>query len=252
MKKQRTSAGNIPVALITGGARRIGASIAQTLHASGFNIVLHYRSSAAEAEELVAALNRQRPESAICVQTDLLLTAQLPGLITRAVEVWGRLDALINNASSFYPTPVGDIDETAWDDLIGSNLKAPLFLSQAAVPHLKTSGGGIVNIVDVHAERPMRKYVVYSAAKAGLALLTKSLARELAPEVRVNGVAPGSILWPEHEMPQEDRASILQRIPLQRAGTAEDIALAVKFLLLEAPYITGHILPVDGGRSLYI
>jgi pteridine reductase len=241
-----------PVALITGAARRIGASIAQSLHRSGFNIVLHYRSSAAEAEQLCAALNRQRPDSAVCVQADLLRSERLPALIDRSLEKWRRLDALVNNASSFYPTPVDSIDEAAWDDLMGSNLKAPLFLSQAAAPHLKKTGGCIVNIVDVHAERPMRKYVVYSAAKAGLAALTRSLARELAPEVRVNGVAPGSILWPEHEMPQEDRESILQRIPLQRAGTPEDIALAVKFLLLEAPYVTGHILPVDGGRSLFI
>ncbi len=253
MKTFKTTSSNAPVALITGGARRIGAGIARTLHGAGFNIALHYRSSAQHAEELCAALNGQRPDSAISLQADLLQTEALADLIARSVQPWQRLDALINNASSFYPTPVGAIDEAAWDDLVGSNLKAPLFLSQAAVPHLKKSGGSIVNIVDVHAERPMRKYVVYSAAKAGLAALTKSLARELAPEVRVNGVAPGSILWPEHAMPAaETRESILQRIPLQRAGTPEDIALAVKFLLLEAPYITGHILPVDGGRSLFI
>jgi pteridine reductase len=241
-----------PVALITGAARRIGAGIAQTLHRAGFNIVLHYRDSATSATELCTALNRQRPDSAITVQADLLQMVALPALIARSLQPWQRLDALINNASSFYPTPVGAIDEAAWDDLVGSNLKAPLFLSQAAAPHLKSSGGSIVNITDVHADRPMRKYVVYSTAKAGLAALTKSLARELAPEVRVNAVAPGSILWPEHEMPGEARESILQRIPLQRAGTPEDIALAVKFLLLDAPYVTGHILPVDGGRSLYI
>jgi pteridine reductase len=255
MKAFKTTSSNssAPVALITGGARRIGACIAQTLHGAGFNIALHYRSSAQDAEALCAALNRQRPDSAISLQADLLQTAALPELIARSVQPWQRLDALINNASSFYPTPAGAIDEAAWDDLVGSNLKAPLFLSQAAMPHLKNSRGSIINIVDVHAERPMRKYVVYSAAKAGLASLTKSLARELAPEVRVNGVAPGSILWPEHEMPAaETRDSILQRIPLQRAGTPDDIALAVKFLLLDAPYITGHILPVDGGRSLYI
>ncbi len=257
MKKNQKAKSDAPVALpvvlITGAARRIGASIAQTLHHSGFNIVLHYRDSAADAEQLCAGLNRQRAGSAISVQADLLNTAALPALIDRSLQAWQRLDALINNASSFYPTPVGAIDEAAWDDLIGSNLKAPLFLSQAAAPHLKLTGGSIVNIVDVHAERPMRNYVVYSAAKAGLATLTRSLARELAPEVRVNGVAPGSILWPEHSMPEaETRESILQRIPLQRAGTPEDIALAVKFLLLEAPYITGHILPVDGGRSLFI
>jgi pteridine reductase len=251
MKNQKVST-DAPVALITGAARRIGAGIAQTLHAAGFNIVLHYRDSAQSALELCSTLNRQRPDSAITVQADLLQTAALPALITSALQPWQRLDALVNNASSFYPTPVGTIDEAAWDDLVGSNLKAPLFLAQAAVPYLKKSGGSIVNISDVHADRPMRKYVVYSTAKAGLAALTKSLARELAPEVRVNAVAPGSILWPEHEMPGEARESILQRIPLQRAGTPEDIALAVKFLLLEAPYITGHILPVDGGRSLFI
>lgn len=254
MKKQNTSTpvAPLPVALVTGAARRIGASIAQTLHHSGFNIVLHYRNSMGEAAKLCAELNGQRPDSALCVQADLLCTGRLPELIERCLEKWQRLDALINNASSFYPTPVGTIDEAAWNDLVGSNLKAPLFLSQAAAPYLKASGGGIVNIVDVHAERPMRKHVVYSAAKAGLASLTRSLARELAPEVRVNGVAPGAILWPEHEMPEETRESILQRVPLQRAGNPEDIALAVKFLLLEAPYITGHILPVDGGRSLFI
>lgn len=254
MKKQNTSTpvAPPPVVLITGAARRIGASIAQTLHRSGFNTVLHYRNSAAEAEQLCAELNRQRPDSAVCAQADLLRTGRLPELVDRALEKWQRLDALVNNASSFYPTPIGAVDEAAWNDLMGSNLKAPLFLSQAAAPHLKKSGGSIVNIVDVHAERPMRKHVVYSAAKAGLASLTRSLARELAPEVRVNGVAPGAILWPEHEMPGETRESILQRVPLQRSGNPEDIALAVKFLLLEAPYVTGHILPVDGGRSLFI
>lgn len=251
MKKQKTST-NMPVALITGAARRIGASIAQTLHRSGFNIVLHYRNSAASAEELCAAMNRLRQDSAVSVQADLLQIETLPALIERSLQPWQRLDALVNNASSFYPTPVGSIDETAWNDLIGSNLKAPLFLSQAAAPHLKDSGGSIVNIIDVHADRPMRKHVVYSVAKAGLAALTKSLARELAPEVRVNAVAPGAILWPEHEMPEETRESILLRVPMQSPGNPEDIALAVKFLLLEAPYITGHILPVDGGRSLFI
>ncbi|HEY3487780.1 MAG TPA: pteridine reductase [Gammaproteobacteria bacterium] len=249
MKTPKT---NPPVALITGSARRIGASIAQTLHRSGFNIVLHYGKSKKDATELCITLNRQRADSAVTVQADLLQTVALPNLLQQSLQPWQRLDALINNASSFYPTPVGSIDEAAWNDLMGSNLKAPLFLSQAAAPYLKSSGGSIVNIIDVHADRPMRKHTVYSVAKAGLAALTKSLARELAPEVRVNAVAPGAILWPEHEMPEESRESILQRVPLQRPGNPEDIALAVRFLLLDAPYMTGHILPVDGGRSLYI
>jgi pteridine reductase len=241
-----------PVALITGAARRVGASIAQTLHQAGFNIVLHYRSARQEATDLCTELNRSRPGSAVIVQCDLLETATLPALVAESLQPWQRLDALINNASSFFPTPVGKITDTDWDDLIGSNLKAPLFLAQAAVPHLRASHGNIINIIDVHAERPMRKHVVYSIAKAGLAGLTKSLARELAPDIRVNGVAPGAILWPEHGMQDETKESILQRVALNRMGEPEDIARAVRFLLLDAPYVTGHILPVDGGRNLYI
>ncbi len=240
------------VALITGAARRIGADIAQTLHARGFNIVLHYRSSSTQAEKLCAQLNQQRDNSAVIVQADLLDIAALAPLVSQAFEKWQRLDVLVNNASTFYPTPVGTMTEAQWDDLLGSNLKAPLFLSQAAVPFLQKTQGNIINIVDVHAERPMKSHTVYCTAKAGLAMLTKSLAKELGPELRVNGVAPGAILWPESEMNEETQRLILERTALKRSGEPQDIANAVAFLAIDASYITGHILPVDGGRSLNI
>lgn len=238
------------VVLITGAAHRIGAATAHLLHSAGANIVLHYRQSRAAAEALQNELQAQRPASVALVQGDLLNTARLGGVVQEAQAVWGRLDALINNASTFYPTPIGTISEAHWDDLLGSNLKAPLFLSQAAAPFLKQSRGCIVNIVDIHAERPLREHPVYSVAKAGLAMLTKSLACELGPEVRVNAIAPGAILWPESEMDDATKAKILDRTFLKRQGSPEDIARAALFLIRDADYTSGQILNVDGGRSL--
>lgn len=239
------------VALITGAARRIGAGISRTLHDRGWNVVLHYRASGAEADALCARLNAARPDSARTVAADLRDISRFSGLVHEAVSAWGRLDALINNASAFYPTPVAETTPAQWDDLIDSNLKAPYFLSQAAQPSLEASGGCIVNIVDVHAERPLRAYPVYSVSKAGLAMMTRALARDLGPRIRVNGVSPGAILWPEHGIDEDMQATILARTALKRPGTPEDIARTVLFLLQDAPYITGQIIAVDGGRSLY-
>jgi len=216
--------------------------------------MIHYRSSASEARTLQAVLNADRPGSVALVQADLLNLDGLNSLVDETVRVFGRLDVLVNNASSFSPTPVGEITKKDWDDLIGSNLLAPLFLSQAAMPQLRANHGCIVNIVDIHADRPMKNYVVYSTAKAGLANLTRSLARELAPEVRVNGVAPGAITWPEDASWQDElaRQRIINTVPLRRVGDPDDIARAVLFLVDEAPYVTGHILNVDGGRSAHL
>lgn len=242
------------VVLVTGGARRVGAAICRALHGAGAQLMVHYRHSATEARALVAELNLQRPESAAMVQADLLNVSGLATMVQQTIKHFGRLDGLVNNASSFYPTPVGEIQEADWDDLLGSNLKAPLFLAQAAAPELRRQHGAVVNIADIHAQRPMKDYVVYSVAKAGLVGLTRSLARELAPEVRVNAVAPGPILWPEDDERFDDlaRQRILNRTPMRRVGRPEDIAQTVLFLLGEAPYITGQILAVDGGRSVYI
>ena len=238
------------VVLVTGAARRIGAAIVTRLHANGARVAIHYRGSAEEAESLAARLNGQRPESAATFQADLLDTAAIPQLID-AVVAWGDgLDALVNNASTFYPTPVGTITEKEWDDLVGSNFKAPLFLTQAAAPHLREAGGAIVNIVDIHAQRPLREHPVYGPAKAALAMLTLSLAKDLAPEVRVNGVSPGAILWPEGGMTESAQQSILRQVPLARAGNPDDIAGCVLFMLRDAPYVTGQIIAVDGGRSI--
>jgi len=242
----------IKTALITGAAARIGAEITRTLHAAGMNIVIHYRSSADQANALRDQLNSQRANSAHTLQADLLDTPSLATLVEQATDVWGGLDVLVNNASSFYPTPVGEITETHWDDLMGSNLKAPIFLSQAATPYLKTSQGCIINIVDVHGFRPMKAHPVYCAAKAGLAMLTQSLAKELGPEIRVNGVAPGAIMWPSSELDPATQEAILERTALKRQGGPEDIAKTVKFLVLEGDYITGQVIPVDGGRSINI
>ena len=242
------------VVLITGGARRVGAAICRYLHAHGASLMVHYRSSAKEARALQAELNLKRADSVALIQADLLNLSVLPNLVGDTVKRFGRLDVVINNASSFFPTAVGEINDKAWDDLIGTNLKAPLFLSQAAVGQLKKNHGCIVNIVDIHAERPMKNYVVYSTAKAGLVNLTRSLARELAPEVRVNGVAPGAIIWPEDEAWSDElsRQRIINSTLLKRVGEPEDIAKAVHFLIADAPYITGQIIAVDGGRSINI
>jgi pteridine reductase len=216
--------------------------------------MVHYRSSAKEARALQAELNLKRADSVALIQADLLNLSMLPNLVGDTVKRFGRLDVVINNASSFFPTAVGEINDKAWDDLIGTNLKAPLFLSQAAVGQLKKNHGCIVNIVDIHAERPMKNYVVYSTAKAGLVNLTRSLARELAPEVRVNGVAPGAIIWPEDEAWSDElsRQRIINSTLLKRVGEPEDIAKAVHFLIADAPYITGQIIAVDGGRNINI
>jgi pteridine reductase len=241
---------NNKVALITGAAHRIGAELARRLHAAGMNIALHYRNSKQGAETLAAELNGKRPDSVVTLQADLLDTAGLPGVITAACHPWQRLDVLINNASSFYPTPIGNATEAQWEDLFGSNLKAPFFLAQAAAAELKQRQGCIINIVDIHAHRPMKEYPIYSAAKAGLAMLTMSLARELGPEIRVNAVAPGAILWPEHEIDEAQKEEILDRTALKRQGSPADIARTALFLIRDADYISGQIINVDGGRTL--
>lgn len=237
-------------ALLTGAARRIGATIARQMHASGINVVIHYRGSAADADALADELNAIRANSALTVQADLLDSAQLKPIVDNIVAQTGRLDILLNNASTFYPTPLAEVTEEHWHDLLGTNLKAPLFLSQAAMPHLKKHGGVIINIVDIHARRPLKNHAVYGPAKAALEMLTRSLAKDLAPEIRVNGVSPGAILWPEDGMTPEAEQSILKQVPLKRTGEPADIARAVMFLIDDAPYITGQIIVVDGGRSI--
>lgn len=238
--------------LITGGAKRVGATIARHVHQAGANVVLHYHTSSKEAQALQAELNALRANSAVIVQANLLDVATLPALVTASLEAFGRLDGLVNNASSYYPSRLGQITLAQWDELMGSNLKAPLFLSQAAAPALLESHGCIVNITDMHIERPKKNYSVYSAAKAGLVSLTKSLAQELAPHVRVNAVAPGPVLWPEdnQEFDAQYRALVVNQTLLKRSGEPSDIAKAVKFLMFDAPFITGHVLAVDGGRHL--
>ncbi len=239
------------VVLVTGGAKRVGAAICRRLHAAGANLMLHYRASAGEARLLQAELNHQRKESVALIQADLLDLGKLPSLIDQTVQSFGRLDALVNNAATFYQTPIGEISAEDWENLIGADLRAPLFIAQAAAPALKKTQGAIVNITDIHAERPLKNYVLYSVAKAGLVGLTRSLARELAPEVRVNAVAPGPILWPDDEAFDElSRQRIISHTPLRREGTPEDIAKAVHFLLVEATYVTGETINVDGGRHI--
>jgi pteridine reductase len=237
-------------ALITGAARRVGSTVARTLHSAGANVVLHYRSSAEDAVELARELNAVRPGSAAVADGDLLETEKLPVLAATAVQAFGGLDILVNNASSFYPTPVGDITEADWDDLIGTNVKGPLFLSQAAAPALHASRGLILNLADIHGMRPLRRHPVYSIAKAALIMLTKSLARELGPHVRVNAIAPGPVLWPEDGLDKVLQEEIIDRTALKRIGSAEDVARAALFFAAEAPYVTGQILAVDGGRSV--
>jgi len=240
------------VVLITGGAKRVGAAICRELHANGANLMVHYKTSISEARALQAELNLQRANSVAIIQGDLLNIAVMPNLVSETVKHFGRLDILINNASSYYPTEIGQINEENWHDLVGSNLKAPMFLAQASAAELRKNHGCIVNITDMHIERPKKGYVVYSVAKAGLVTLTKSLAHELSPEVRVNAVAPGPVQWPENN-PQFDevyRQRVISQTLLKRVGDASDIAKAVKFLVCDAPFVTGHVLAVDGGRSL--
>lgn len=236
--------------LVTGGARRLGAALADAFHAAGANVVVHYRGSAADATALAARLDARRPGAAALLQGELLDTAALPGLVARAAAAFDGLDILVNNASSFYPTPVGEITEAHWDELVGSNLKAPLFLAQAAVPWLQRRGGLIINMVDIHARRPLAEHPVYCAAKAGLEMLTYSLARELAPRVRVNGIAPGAILWPEPGLGEDEKAATLAGIPLGRTGSPGDIAACALYLAREGDYINGQVIAVDGGRHL--
>lgn len=240
------------VILVTGGARRVGAAICRWLHRKGAKLVVHYRDSSIDAQQLKQELDQVRSDSVALLQADLLDSSRIPELIDQAARQFGRLDALVNNASSFFPTPIGDCTEQAWHNLVGSNLKAPLFLSQAIAPHLKKNRGCIVNIVDIHTEQPLKCYVIYNAAKGGLAALTRSLAVELAPEIRVNGISPGPILWPETGEWQDEtaRSYIVDRTLLKRMGEPDDIASTVSFLIEDASFITGQIIAVDGGRSI--
>jgi pteridine reductase len=238
------------VALVSGGARRIGAAIARRLHEAGATIAIHYRGSADEAHRLRDMLNTRRNDSARIFDFDLAETERLPALVESVFDWAGTLDILVNNASSFYPTPLGSVTESQWDDLVGTNLKAPMFLSQAAWPHLRRRGGSIVNLVDVHARRPLRDHAVYGSAKAGLEMLTRSLAKDMAPDVRVNGVAPGAILWPERGMNEVVKRKIIEQIPLKRSGLPDDIAGCVLYLVRDAAYVTGQVIAVDGGRSI--
>lgn len=240
------------VALVTGAARRVGAEIATVLHEAGFNLVLHFNRSGDEAQALCNTMNESRADSAMAIQADLRDQAAIEHLAKTAREQWQRLDVLVNNASSFFPTPVGDITESDWNDLFDTNVKAPLFLSQALAATLKQNHGSIINLADIHAERPLSGHPVYCSAKAANVMLTKSLAKELAPDVRVNGIAPGAILWPENdgELDEASKAKILKKIALKRIGDPRDIARTIRFLVTDAPYITGQIVAVDGGRSL--
>lgn len=240
------------VILVTGGAKRVGAAICRRLHGAGANIALHYRSSEQEARALQAELEGRRPDSVLCVQADLLELSHLPRMVAESVKHFGHLDGLVNNASSFYATTLAEINEAHWTDLVGTNLKAPLFLAQAAERELRKQNGAIVNIVDIHAERPMQGHLLYSVAKAGLVALTKALAQELAPQVRVNAVAPGVIIWPEQGDWDNEarRKQIVAHTLLKREGEPDDIARTVQFLFSNAPYITGQVIAVDGGRSV--
>lgn len=238
------------VALITGGGKRIGAAIARYLHAKGMDLVLHYRHSEVASRDLQAELHGSRHNSVLLLQADLLNISKLTRMIQQILDHYGRLDVLINNASSFYPTPIGQANEHDWEDLLGTNLKAPFFLAQAAAPHLIANQGCIINLTDIHADRPLKFHPIYSIAKAGLVMLTKTLARELGPQVRVNAIAPGAILWPDHEMNEVAKQRIISATALKRHGNPEDIAKTVWFLIHEADYVTGQILNIDGGRTL--
>ncbi len=240
------------VVLITGGARRVGAAICRRLHERGADLMIHYRASDMDARALQDELNASRSDSVSLIQADLLNISGLASLVSETVNRFGRLDVLINNASSFFPTNLGEIDESAWEDLVGTNLKAPLFLSQAAAPQIRKHRGCIVNIVDIHADKPLKNYLVYTTAKGGLVALTKSLAREIGPEARANAVAPGAILWPEDEVWADalSRQRIINQTLLKRVGEPDDIAKAVVFLVADAPYVTGQVIAVDGGRSV--
>jgi pteridine reductase len=249
-QSMNTSGLNDRVVFITGAAKRVGAALARGFHAEGCRIVVHSHRSRVEAEALCTEFNAQRPDSALACSADLLDVAKFPSLISQAIDRFGRLDVLINNASTFYPTPMGSIQPSAWDDLIGTNLKAPLFLSQAAAPALKAAHGLIINLIDIHSLRPLPNHPVYSTAKAGLAMLTRSLARELSPEVRVNGISPGPILWPEGGIDAGLQNEIIAKTLLKRSGSPEDLVRTAIFFARDATYVTGQILAVDGGRSV--
>ena len=243
---------NNKVALVTGAAHRIGERIAKELHGSGYRIVIHYRNSAAAAEQLVDTLNEQRADSAQCLQANLADLQSIKSLAAQTVNRWGRLDALVNNASSFYPTDIQTSTEEQWEDLMSGNVKGAFFLSQALIPDLEKTRGCIINLIDIHAESPLKNHSIYCIAKAGAAMMTKSLANDLGPNIRVNGISPGAIIWPENEaeLTVEAKAAILKRVPLEKIGDPGDIARTAKFLICDAPYITGQIIAVDGGRSL--
>lgn len=246
------TASNNKVALVTGAAHRIGERIAKELHHYGFRIVIHYRNSGLAAQQLTDTLNEQRADSAQSLQANLADLQSIQSLATAAVNRWGRLDALVNNASSFYPTDIQTSTEDQWEDLMSGNVKGAFFLSQALIPALEKTRGCIVNLIDIHAEAPLKNHSIYCIAKAGAAMMTKSLAKELGPNIRVNGISPGAILWPENaaELTGEEKAAILKRVPLEKIGNPGDIARTAKFLICDAPYITGQIIAVDGGRSL--
>ncbi|MGG6462263.1 pteridine reductase [Solilutibacter silvestris] len=242
-----------PVVLVTGAAKRIGAAIARHLHARGYAITLHYRDSEAEATALRDALEAARPNSTLLLQTDLTRSDAPETLVARTIERFERLDGLVNNASTFFPTPVGETTPMQWQSLFDANARAPFFLAQAAAPHLRASHGAIVNITDIYGERPLRAHAAYCMSKAALVMMTKSLALELAPDVRVNAVAPGAILWPEADTGENEaarQAAIVARTPLARTGTPDDIAEAVHWLLASARFTTGEVVHVDGGRLL--
>ena len=237
-----------PVALVTGAARRVGARIVRELHAAGMSVAIHFHRSRKDAESLREELEDARPGTAMTVAANLVEPGAPESVVAAAGERWGRLDVLVNNASTFYPTPVGEATESEWKDLVGSNLAAPFFLAQAATPLLRAVRGSIVNIADVYGHRPLAGFPVYSVAKAGLVMLTRALALELGPEVRVNSVSPGAVLWPENDEP--DRRRIIEEIALGRSGNPGDIARAVLFLVRDATYVTGQDLAVDGGRLI--
>ena len=238
------------VALVTGSARRVGAVIARRLHAAGYDLVVHHRDSSGEASKLCAELERERPGSTLVLQADLAQFDRLPELVAQAIGRFGRLDALVNNASAFYPTPIGSITPAQWDDLFAANARAPFFLAQAAAPHLVANAGAIVNLVDIYADSALRNHAVYVMAKAALVAMTRALALDLAPHVRVNAVAPGAVLWPEQGKSEQAKQAILSSVPLARMGSPEEVAEAVRWLLLDARYTTGQVVRVDGGRSL--
>jgi pteridine reductase len=241
-----------PVALITGASRRVGAVVARTLHGAGYDLALHYRQSSDEAKALADELEQHRPHSTLLLQADLSDLAALPGLIEKLLAHFGRLDALLNNASAFYATPLDSATPTQWDELFASNAQAPFFLTQAAIPALREARGGIVNMLDIYAERPLKGYTLYCMAKAALSAMTRSLALELGPDIRVNGIAPGAVMWPSEGKSDAEKQEMLSRTPLDRAGTPEDVASAILWLLRDAHYTTGHVIPIDGGRLLSI